>query len=292
MTPSEIQEERDAQRILSILNSSSKSEEEFDLENAANLLLKTLQNGEKPVKKVYSRKNYRERVEERREKRQKMTKLQNMVNSVEFHRFSYKGAAAITALSKQDRYIAIAELRKQGKSWDEIADLFDYKNARTAIEAYRQWASKYAVQETVAEVRSIHDSRLEEMYKALRPAIEAEDRGTPRAVEVAIKVLERQARLHGVDAVEEAAATKGNTQQQAVVISITAHPGDEQARQLIIEGGGGEMGRGEGAGQVLPPSSPSLPEPKEDNLFGRRDVRGENVVRSLLDSSPSGETPE
>jgi hypothetical protein len=208
-----------------------------------------------------------EKLERRRAERRQQDRLYKLVDSVPTSKLRKSGS------DPYHRFVAIAECRAKGKSWDDIASLFNFPTARHAIEGYRKLSETYSVSETAKEVRQIHDARLEQMFQALVPAMEAENKGTPRAVEVGIKVLERQARLHGADAIEEASIERGdaNVQQQGVVINITAHPGDSEAQRLVIEGGGGQVGGGEGAGQVLPPSNQSLPEPEENNLPGGRD---------------------
>ena len=184
------------------------------------------------------------------------------------------------------RYLEMAIAKRDGAGWAEIAAEFGYPNAIAAKEAFARLGEEegHVVSSTIQEIREEMDQRLEFIYSNLVPAIAAADRGTPRAAEVAIKTLERRARLHGVDAVEENSINRGPVQQQAVVINITAHPGDEQAQSLLIEGRSSEVDGGERAGQILSPPNQSLPEHKEDNFFGRWDRFRQNMVRSVLDS--------
>src|SRR5215471_7818284 len=109
MTPSEVRE-RDVQRLLAILQSEGQNQES-ELDNSAQNLLNILQNGENSGAEPSIREIQREKATKRAEKRQKMTQVRQIVNSVDF-------TGPNRRLSKNERFVAIAEMRRLGKSWD------------------------------------------------------------------------------------------------------------------------------------------------------------------------------
>ncbi len=122
----------------------------------------------------------------------------------------------------------ILELRTKGHSWDEIAELLEYKSGKHVQAAYQRLMDKHET-EDVKHLRALQDERLEMAWRGLVPKIE---QGRERAVEVGIKVLERQARLHGIDVADQLVE---KTTNQPIQINIMPHPGDPRAQELIIE---------------------------------------------------------
>jgi DNA-binding transcriptional MerR regulator len=124
--------------------------------------------------------------------------------------------------------LKILELRVQGHSFDEIAELLDYKSGKHVQAAYTRLMDKHE-SESVQQLRQLQNERLEMAWQGLVPKIE---QGRERAVEVGMKVLERQARLHGIDVADQ--ITEKST-GQPIQINIMAHPGDPRAQAMIID---------------------------------------------------------
>lgn len=124
--------------------------------------------------------------------------------------------------------LRILELRTQGYSFDEIAQALDYKSGKHVRAAYQRLMDKHE-KESVESLRALQNERLEMAWRGLAPKIE---QGRERAVEVGMKVLERQARLQGIDVADAPAEKVTN---QAIQINIMAHPNDEKAKSMVIE---------------------------------------------------------
>ncbi len=86
------------------------------------------------------------------------------------------------------------EYRKTGMSLREIAKRMSCSHEK--VRKYLQEAGRAILLPGVEEYRKLEDERLDTMLKALMPTIM---KGEARAVEVAIKLLERRAKLHGLD---------------------------------------------------------------------------------------------
>jgi DNA-binding transcriptional MerR regulator len=134
----------------------------------------------------------------------------------------------------------ILELRTQGHSFDEIADILDYKNGKHVQLAYKRLMDRFE-KEDIDHLRTLQNERLEMAWSGLAPKI---IQGRERAVEVGIKVLERQAKLQGLDAADQ---TVEKTTGQQIQINIMPHPGDLKAQSMVIE---------------QSPERPALEEPK------------------------------
>lgn len=90
-------------------------------------------------------------------------------------------------------------LRLMGKSYQAIADEMGYANASGAANAVKR-ALDRTVREPADELRQMAVQRLDAMLEPLWRRIA---NGDPRAVEVAIKLEERRAKLLGLDAPEQ-----------------------------------------------------------------------------------------
>lgn len=91
------------------------------------------------------------------------------------------------------------ELRKQGHTFQYIADQLGYAHPSGARHAVMAGLRKI-IQEPADELRKLELERLDVMLNSLWPAILRADAYTPRAVEVALKVMDRRAALLGLDA--------------------------------------------------------------------------------------------
>lgn len=166
-------------------------------------------------------------------------------------------------------------LRISGASLEAIADKLQ-RNKSTILRAIRKY-ERSIDRETIEEMRRLHWDRLEHIYLSLGKGIRA---GNPRSAEVAIKALEREATLFGLDAKDEEAAIA----QPPIQILIQPASGDTEAARII---GGNELllGRTERPSQVraLQPPAPDPVEPADDHEpvgrdRGREDVAGAAVV--------------
>lgn len=99
-------------------------------------------------------------------------------------------------LTAVERQRAALELRKAGKSYEAIARELGYGGPSSAHNAVKA-ALRKTLQEPADDLRALEVARMDAMLDGLWPKVLA---GNPRAVEVAIKVLERRARLLGLDA--------------------------------------------------------------------------------------------
>jgi hypothetical protein len=114
-------------------------------------------------------------------------------------------------LQAREREIKALDLRKRGKSYNEIGielgmtDAAAYQMVMRVLEAY-----DHDIRENVPCVRQIELKRLDQYIVALQKRINT---GDPKAILVALKVSERRAKLMGLDAPLKVAATdtEGNT---------------------------------------------------------------------------------
>lgn len=106
------------------------------------------------------------------------------------------GPKKVTAAQKRAQAV---ELRKAGATFDEIATALGYSNKGTAYRAVEQ-ALKEAVREPALQLIELEVQRLDLMLRALWPAVA---RGQLGAVDRALRVAERRARLLGLDAAQQ-----------------------------------------------------------------------------------------
>lgn len=106
------------------------------------------------------------------------------------------GPKKVTAAHKRAQAV---ELRKAGATFEEIATALGYSNKGTAYRAVEQ-ALKEAQREPALQLIELEVQRLDMMLRALWPAVV---RGQLGAVDRAIRVAERRARLLGLDAAQQ-----------------------------------------------------------------------------------------
>ena len=104
------------------------------------------------------------------------------------------GTGSKRALVKERRRRAL-ELRMKGQSFSDIASQVGYASPSGAYKAVRAALQAEALA-TVAEVRQIHTARLEKVLGAIWDAV---CRGELRAIDRALRVLDREAKLLGLD---------------------------------------------------------------------------------------------
>lgn len=105
------------------------------------------------------------------------------------------------------------ELRLQGFSLRAIGEKLGINHQTVANRLEK--ANRAIVLPGVEEMRKVEDERLNKLLTALQPKIE---KGDTRSIEVAIKLLERLHKLHGLDRPE--------------LHDVTVHQIDERDREL------------------------------------------------------------
>lgn len=112
------------------------------------------------------------------------------------------------------------ELRKQGMTYDKIAQELGFANRSSARDCVQRCLAR-TVREPADEVRQLECERLDALLQALWPrAME----GNTRSVEVALQVMDRRARLLGLDMPE-----------RKVVEVLTADVVDRAIQELEIQ---------------------------------------------------------
>lgn len=95
-----------------------------------------------------------------------------------------------------DRELAVVELRREGKTWQQIAETVNYATAMGAWKAYQR-ACQRTLQEPTDEARRIELDRLDALQRTYwEPAVE----GNLRAADFVLRVIDRRARILGIDA--------------------------------------------------------------------------------------------
>ena len=95
-----------------------------------------------------------------------------------------------------DRELAVVELRRGGNTWQQIADAVNYATPMGAWKAYQR-ACQRTLQEPTDEARRIELDRLDALQRTYwDPAIE----GNLRAADFVLRVIDRRARILGIDA--------------------------------------------------------------------------------------------
>lgn len=96
----------------------------------------------------------------------------------------------------QDRAIQALKLRKLGFQYEEIAAQCGYNNKGAAWNAVQRLLSKYKT-EAVNELRIVETARLDDL---LRPFMLRAMKGEKDAAFVVLRIMERRAKLLGLDA--------------------------------------------------------------------------------------------
>lgn len=108
-------------------------------------------------------------------------------------------------IESTEKQMRALEERKAGLSYQEIAVKVGYRSASGAHAAVRK-ALKMTLQEPADELRKLEVARLDQMLSALWEKVKE---GDTRAIEAALKVEERRARLLGLDEPSEVDVTSG-----------------------------------------------------------------------------------
>lgn len=99
-------------------------------------------------------------------------------------------------LKAKERQLAALELRKGGKTYEEIAKELGYRGKSGAFKAV-ELALKDMMQEPADEVRRLELSRLDKMLDSLWWQIGS---GKHSVIEKVLKIMDRRAKLLGLDA--------------------------------------------------------------------------------------------
>jgi hypothetical protein len=104
----------------------------------------------------------------------------------------------ISRSDRKDRRQQAVQMRLAGYSPEEIAEQLGYVNPKAASDdIYNAIVGTMTLSDRQIEVlREIESRRMDMMLKALMPGIE---RGNNRSIEVAIRILERRAKMYGLD---------------------------------------------------------------------------------------------
>jgi hypothetical protein len=119
-------------------------------------------------------------------------------------------------------------MKRAGFSWARICEELGYNHESTAYAAVRAALRRTAKLE-FQDWLAMHIERTENYLNKLEKGI---IKGNPRSVEVAVKVLERQAELLGLDYEDR---KEQATQQQHIEINILADPRDDDAQRFLAE---------------------------------------------------------
>lgn len=110
-------------------------------------------------------------------------------------------------IDARQREAEVLKLRRDGLSFDEIARRLGYSDSSGAYRAFKRVMDR-TIQEPADELRRVELARLDYYLKCLQPAI-AKGRGY--AIEKAIMIQDRRARLLGLDAPTKHQVTVSDT---------------------------------------------------------------------------------
>jgi hypothetical protein len=88
------------------------------------------------------------------------------------------------------------ELRKEGFTFQQIADLLGYKTSAGAYQIVQKAMTRLGKPETAEEVRSLELARLDEMLTSLWPR-----KNDPQVADRILKIMDRRSRYLGLDAI-------------------------------------------------------------------------------------------
>lgn len=137
-------------------------------------------------------------------------------------------------LRNQMKVLKAIELRLQGRRWEDIARESGFSCKANAWRAVNAWYDQRQAEiaEGVEQCRRLDVDRLDRMLVALSDRIEA---GETRAIDTALRVLERRARLLGLDAParqELTGAEGGPVMLATPTIYVPAERSDAQSTGL------------------------------------------------------------
>ena len=121
-----------------------------------------------------------------------------------------------------DREVKVLELRRAGLTWQKIAVEVGYADPTGAYAAYKR-AVKRVLQEPAEEVRQQEIDRLDRLQVAVWPRAM---KGDDRAINTILRLMERRAKLLGLDAAQKV---------QAEVTTFDGHRDIDGEIERIVE---------------------------------------------------------
>lgn len=134
-------------------------------------------------------------------------------------------ASQSRAVIAAERRARALQLRKEGANFDQIAEELGMSRSAAHKTVQRAIAELATLAETeVAELRALESARLDELHQAVWPQAVA---GDLPALDRVIRIMERRARLLGLDAPAKVASTnpEGTEEGTAAVIVVPAELG-------------------------------------------------------------------
>jgi len=95
-----------------------------------------------------------------------------------------------------EREIKVWQYRVAGATFDQIAKKLDYADESGARAAFKRYVNRTKDEVLANEIRELHKQRLDVALLAIWPAVE---RGDLDAIKVMLKILERDAKMFGID---------------------------------------------------------------------------------------------
>lgn len=120
------------------------------------------------------------------------------------------------AVKAVDRHIQALELRKAGVSYQRIAEALGFNSPQAAWKAVNS-ALKKTVQEPSDELRKLEVERLDAAAAAIYPSVK---QGQYGAIDRWIRIMERRAKLLGLDMPAKVDVTSGGKELQPAVINV------------------------------------------------------------------------
>lgn len=172
-----------------------------------------------------------------------------------YHTAHSTGPYSAKTITIQQKALEAVELRKQGKSYREIADTLNYSSTNTAQKAVMGML-KEMLGEPAEELRQLEASRIDELWYGVREMFESADSPLLKlyAVDRLLKLSERRSKLLGLDApvkvnlevkIRQMALALGLDEEEAVseLRSVVTWTGSPQAGNYIragLQGVGGD----------------------------------------------------
>ena len=95
-----------------------------------------------------------------------------------------------------EREMQVWQYRVAGATFDQIAKKLDYADESGARAAFKRYVNRTKDEVLANEIRELHKQRLAVALLAIWPAVE---RGDLDAIKVMLKILERDAKMFGID---------------------------------------------------------------------------------------------
>ena len=188
-----------------------------------------------------------------------------------------------------DREIKVLELRRAGLTWQKIADEVGYADPTGAYAAYKR-AVKRVLQEPADEVRQQEIDRLDRLQVAVWPRAM---KGDDRAINTILRLMERRAKLLGLDAAQKVQAEvttfDGHRDIDAEIERIVQIIRNaDHGQPLALESGTGESGTVTAEGELVDLVIPGGSWSGQDENGGGMDSLGSDTPteHALGDSSP------